>query len=92
VESELMPVQVNAPAAEADAFHFQQQPLLERVLTWHTDSASCADYAMPRQSVERVESSNDLSRSSWKSGRGGDLSIGGDVSAGNFPDLVREYD
>jgi len=87
-----MPVQVNAQASECDALHFQSQPLLERVLAWHTDRASCADYTVPRQSVIRVESPNYLARGSWKSGRGGDLSIGGDFSSRNVPDLVCEDD
>lgn len=87
-----MAIQVNTPAFECDALHFKSQPLLERVLAWHTDSASCADDAMPRQSLERVEGSNDLPRGSRRSGGGGDLSVGGDLSAGNPPYFVGEDD
>jgi hypothetical protein len=85
-----MPIQVDAPARERDALHFEPQPLFERVLTWRADRAAGADHTVPRQSVERVESPNHLSRGSWKSSRGGDLSVGGDLSARNLPNRVRE--
>jgi hypothetical protein len=87
-----MPVQVDAPAAKADALHFQPQPLLERVLARHANGPSSADHTMPRQSVEGVESPNHLPGGSRKSGREGDLSIGRDLSAGNLPYLVGEDD
>jgi hypothetical protein len=87
-----MPVQVNAPASKGDALHLQPQPLLERILAWHTDRTSSADHTMPWQSMEGVESSDHLPRGSRKSGGGGDLSISRDLSARYLPDLVREDD
>jgi hypothetical protein len=89
-ESELMPVQVDAPTFECDALHLQPQPLLERILARHTDSASSADHTMPWQSMEGVEGSDHLPGGSRKSGREGDLSIGRDLSAGNLPNLAGE--
>jgi len=89
-ESKLMPVHVHARAAKLDALHFQPEPLLQRVLARYADSASSADHAVPRQSVERPESANHLPRGSWKSGGGGDLSIGGHLPFRDLPDRFRK--
>jgi hypothetical protein len=47
-ESELMAVQIHAPAAKGDALHLQQKPLLEGVLARHADRAASAHHAVPR--------------------------------------------
>jgi len=46
-ESELVTVQIHAAAAKGDALHFQQKPLLERVLARHADCASRAHHTVP---------------------------------------------
>jgi hypothetical protein len=91
-ESELMTVQIHAPAAKGDTLHFQQKPLLEGVLARHADGATRADDTMPWQSLERAEGANHLSRGSRRSGGGGDLTIGGHLSSRDLSDGVRKND
>jgi hypothetical protein len=87
-ESKLMPVHIDSAAAKGDAFHLQPEPLLEPVLARYADNASSAQHAVPGQSVERVQRPNYLPRGSRKSGGGGDLSIGGDLSSRDLSDGV----
>ena len=85
-----MPVHIHAPAAKCDALHLKPEPLFEPILTGYADSASSPEHAVPRQSVERMESSNHLPRGSRKSGGGGDLSVGGHLPFRDLPDRVRK--
>jgi len=87
-----MTVQIHAPAAKGDALHLQQEPLLERVLARHADCATRPDDTMPRQSLERAEGANHLSRGSRRSGGGGDLAVGGHLSSRDLSDSVRKND
>jgi hypothetical protein len=83
-------LQVNASAAKGDAFHFEQQALLERVLAGDSDCAASPDDSMPRQPPERTERPNYLSRRARKSGSGSHFAIGGHFPRRDLPNHVRK--
>ena len=87
-----MTVQIHAAAAKGDALHFQQKPLLEGMLAGHADGAASAYHAVPRQSFERAEGANHLSRGPWESGGGGDLAVCGHFTSRDLSDGVRKND
>lgn len=91
-EPELMPVHIDTPAAERDAFHFQPHFLLQRIVTSHANRAACADHSMPRQPLKRTQRPNGLPRASRESGCRSHLAIGSHLPFRNFPNHIREND
>ena len=87
-----MPVQINAPPAEAHPFHLQAQPLLERMLAGDANRAARPDHTMPGQALKHVERPDHLPRRTRESSRRGDLAVGRDFAARDLPDHSREND
>jgi hypothetical protein len=84
-------LQIHAPPPKGDTFHFEPQPLLERMLARDADGSPGADDAMPRQAAESTKRPNHLSRRAWEPGPGSDVPIGGHLPARYLPNGIREY-
>ncbi len=77
----------DARATEADAFEFEELPLLLGFFGRQADAAAGADYAVPgKHAAGRVEYLGDLAVVARVSGGGGDLTVGGDFTGGDFQD------
>jgi hypothetical protein len=71
--------------AEAHAFGFEPQPLLNSGIAAQLDLASGAEYALPRQSKTVAQNRRDLPRCPWKSRSPGDATVSGNLAAWNRP-------
>lgn len=79
----------NAAAAEADAFGFQPQALLESRFSAQPDLAARAQHAMPREAVSPpAQQLDDQPVVQWIARGGGDCGIGGDAPARDAADDI----
>lgn len=65
-ELELVRFHVYPAAAEADAFGFQTQPLLNRVIAAQLDFAAGAEHALPGQSKGTMQDARYLAGMAWE--------------------------
>jgi hypothetical protein len=77
---------VDASSAEGDTFHLQAESLLGGVLSGQFDGAAGAEDAMPGQSWDLPQYTDDLTRCSGPACGAGNGSIGGDGSLGQGAD------
>ncbi len=77
----LVPLHVDTCPSKRYALHLQPESLFGAVFTSQLDRAARSQHAMPRQSLNLLENTNDLSRGARPSGGAGDAAVAGYLTA-----------
>ena len=86
-----MPRQICARSAKCNTFRRQARPLFQSRLPWKPDTPSRTEYPMPGKTAFGVmKCPGYLTRRAWKTGRPGDIAIGGDPPFGDPADGFAE--